>query len=43
MARQGLTRADIIDAAIEMIESEGLHSFSLRELASRLHIKAASI
>ena len=43
MARQGLTRADIIEAAIEMIESEGLHSFSLRELAGRLHIKAASL
>ena len=43
MARQGLTRADIIQAAIEMIESEGLHNFSLRELASRLHIKAASL
>ena len=43
MARQGLTHADIIDAAIKMIESEGLHSFSLRELASRLHIKAASL
>ncbi len=43
MARQGLTRSDIIAAAIEMIESEGLHSFSLRELADRLHIKAASL
>ena len=43
MARQGLTHADIIDAAIKMIESEGLHSFSLRELAGRLHIKAASL
>ena len=43
MARQGLTHTDIIDAAIKMIESEGLHSFSLRELASRLHIKAASL
>ena len=43
MARQGLTRADIIGAAIKMIESEGLHGFSLRELASRLHIKAASL
>ena len=43
MARQGLTRADVIGAAIEMIESEGLHSFSLRELAGRLHIKAASL
>ncbi len=43
MARQGLTRAGIIDAAIKMIESEGLHSFSLRELASRLHVKAASL
>ena len=43
MARQGLTRVDIIAAAIEMIESEGLYSFSLRELAGRLHIKAASL
>ncbi len=43
MVRQGLTRADIIQAAIEMIEAEGLHGFSLRELASRLHIKAASL
>ena len=43
MARQGLTRADIIGAAIKMIESEGLHGFSLRELAGRLHIKAASL
>ena len=43
MARQGLTRGDILGAAIRMIEAEGLHSFSLRELASRLHIKAASL
>ncbi len=43
MARQGLTRAYIIQTAIDMIESEGLHSFSLRELACRLHIKAASL
>ena len=43
MARQGLTRADILGAAIKMIEAEGLHGFSLRELASRLHIKAASL
>ena len=43
MARQGLTRAYIIQTAIDMIESEGLHSFSLRELAGRLHIKAASL
>lgn len=43
MARQGLTRADIVSAAVALIESEGLHRFSLRELASRLHIKAASL
>ena len=36
MARQGLTRADIIQAAIEMIESKGLHSFSPRELAGSI-------
>ena len=43
MARQRLTHADVVRAAIEMIEAEGLHRFSLRELASRLHIKAASL
>ncbi len=43
MVRRGLTRADIIQAAIAMIESEGLHRFSLRELANRLHIQAASL
>ena len=43
MARQGLTREDVIKAAIALIEDEGLHSFSLRELAGRLHIKAASL
>lgn len=43
MPRQGLTRADIVRAAIELIESEGLHSFSLRKLANRLHIQAASL
>lgn len=43
MARQGLTRAGIVQAAIELIESEGLQRFSLRELAKRLHVRAASL
>lgn len=43
MARRGLTHADVVRAAIALIESEGLHAFSLRELASRLHIRAASL
>ena len=43
MSGQGLTRADIVRIAIELIESEGLHSFSLQELANRLHIRAASL
>ena len=43
MARQGLTRAGIVQAAIELIESEGLQRFSLRELANRLHVRAASL
>lgn len=43
MGRQGLTRADIVQAAVALIESEGLHRFSLRELANRLHIRAASL
>ena len=32
-ARQGLTRADMIAAAIRMIESEGLHGFISQEEA----------
>lgn len=43
MARQGLTRAGVVQAAIELIESEGLQRFSLRELANRLHVRAASL
>ncbi len=43
MARQGLTRAGVVRAAIELIESEGLQRFSLRELANRLHVRAASL
>ena len=43
MSRQGLTRSEVVGAAIRLIESEGLHNFSLRELAKRLHIKPASL
>ena len=43
MPRQGLNRQSIVSAAIRLIETEGLHRFSLRELARTLHIKTASL
>lgn len=43
MPRQGLSRTDIVCAAIELVESKGLQAFSVRELAEKLHIKAASL
>lgn len=43
MPRQGLSRGDVVRAAIEIIEEEGLHALSARELAKKLHIRAASL
>ncbi len=43
MPGKGLSREDIVTAAAELIESDGLDRLSARELAARLHIKAASL
>lgn len=43
MARRGLTHEEIIAAAITLVEEKGYDNFSLRELASRLNVKPASM
>lgn len=43
MARKGLSKEKVIEAAIEFIEEKGYKEFSIRELAARLNIKAASL
>ena len=43
MPRKGLSKESIIDAAIELIETQGNHAFSLNELARKLEIKPASL
>lgn len=43
MPRTGLTKQAIVDAAIQLIEEEGYSAFSMRELAKRLDVKAASL
>ena len=43
MPRKGLTKEVIIDTAIELIEEQGNHSYSLNELARKLDIKPASM
>ena len=43
MPRKGLSKETIIDAAIELIEEQGNHAFSLNELARKLEIKPASL
>jgi len=43
MPRQGLTRQEVVNAAVAVIEEGGCHNFSMRELADRLHIKTASL
>jgi AcrR family transcriptional regulator len=42
-ARRGLTREAIIDAAIELLDREGLAGFSMRRLAQQLGSGAASL
>ncbi len=42
-ARQGLSRAHIADAALELLQHEGLEALTMRALADRLHVKAASL
>ena len=43
MPRKGLSINEIVEAATSLVEEKGLESFSLRELASRLDIKPASL
>ena len=43
MQKRNLTKQKIIDTAIELIENEGLESLSMRKLASKLGIEAASL
>jgi AcrR family transcriptional regulator len=39
----GLSRARLVAAALELVRDEGLEALSMRVLADRLHVKAASL
>jgi AcrR family transcriptional regulator len=39
----GLTRAGLVTAAVHLVQEEGLEALSMRTLADRLHVKAASL
>lgn len=41
--QRGLTRERLVEAALELINEEGLESLSMRALADRLEVKAASL
>jgi AcrR family transcriptional regulator len=41
--QRGLTRERLVEAALELIDQEGLEGLSMRALADRLHVKAASL
>lgn len=43
MARRGLTRDLIVQEAINLVEEEGYENLSMRNLAKRLDVKAASL
>ena len=43
MVRKGLSREVLVDAAKELIEESGVAAFSMRALAERLGVKAASL
>lgn len=43
MARKGLSKDKVVEAAMEFIEEKGYKEFTVRELAVRLNIKAASL
>ena len=40
---RGLTRERLVDAALELVNEEGLEGLSMRALADRLEVKAASL
>ena len=41
--QKGLTRERLVEAALELIDKEGLEGLSMRALAERLQVKAASL
>src|SRR6266699_3542105 len=41
--QRGLTRDRLVDAALELINEDGLDALSMRALADRLQVKAASL
>jgi len=41
--QRGLTRERLVEAALELINEEGLEALSMRALADRLEVKAASL
>lgn len=41
--REGLTRERLVEVALELINQEGLEALSMRALADRLEVKAASL
>ena len=43
MARVRLSRERILDAALELIDAEGLDAMSMRTLAARLGVQAMSL
>jgi len=43
MARKGLSKELIIDTAMALVEEEGYNNLSMRNLAKRLDVKAASL
>ena len=43
MAKRGLSKENIIDAAEELVVEKGYENFSLREVAARLEVKPASL
>ncbi|RHS64340.1 TetR/AcrR family transcriptional regulator [Clostridium sp. AM45-5] len=43
MKGKGLTMEVIVAAATELVEEKGYNNFSVRELAQKLHVKAASL
>ena len=42
-APPGLSRAGLVSAALRLVNEEGLEALSMRALADRLHVKAASL
>lgn len=43
MARQGLTRAQVIEAARQLVNREGLDALTMRKLSKDLHVEAPSL